>query len=74
LTENIGGTVCQFTLAGTYTVTPDGTGSFQIALTPVSGTCPAKTSQEAAVLFNMGTGAAFIDTGSGVSLGTFTRQ
>lgn len=36
LTENKDGAVCQFTLNGTYTVNPDGTGSITATGTPIT--------------------------------------
>jgi hypothetical protein len=74
LTENIGGTVCQFTLSGTYTMNSDGTGSIQVTSTPITTGCLLKVSPQASVFFNMGTGAVFINTGKGESLGILTKQ
>jgi hypothetical protein len=73
LTENKNGTVCQSVLTGSYTVNPNGTASITVRETP-SGSCSGGTVTEATVLYNMGTGAAFVNTTGAVELGTFTSQ
>ncbi len=74
LTENKDGTTCQFTLNGTYTVNPNGTGTITMTLTPISPNCTASTSNQASVLFDMSNGAAFVNISGGVALGSLTRQ
>jgi hypothetical protein len=74
LTENKHGTVCLFVLSGSYTVNPNGTGAIDLTATPTGAGCTGATRVQSSVLFNMGNGAAFINTGSAVWLGSFTRQ
>jgi len=74
LTENKNGAVCGFVLSGTYTVNSDGTGTINVTQTPTSAGCTGSPVTEASVLFNMGSGAAFVNTTGGVSLGSLTRQ
>lgn len=73
-TENKDGTVCQFSLNGTYTVNPNGTGTITLAVTPLTPGCTANPSKVASVLFQMGNGAAFISINGGAGLGTLTKQ
>ena len=43
-TENFDGTVCKFTVAGTYKLNPDGTGVDDLTATPIEGPCNAPVS------------------------------
>ena len=74
VTENKGGAVCKFTLNGTYTVNPNGTGTISVAVTPITPGCTANPSKEASVLFQMGNGAAFVGITGGTGLGSLNRQ
>jgi len=75
LTENRDGITCQFTLNGTYTVNPNGTGTITMTLTPINPNCTGSTSfNEASVLFDMSNGAAFVNISGGVALGSLTKQ
>ncbi|HEV3109338.1 MAG TPA: hypothetical protein VGY99_02505 [Candidatus Binataceae bacterium] len=74
LTENKHGTICQFALSGTYTVNPNGTGVIDVNSTTSSVGCTGTATAQVSVLFNMGNGAAFINTTTGVSLGSLTKQ
>ena len=74
LTENKHGTVCYFTLSGSYTVNPNGTGAIDLTATPTSTGCTGGTKVQASVLFNMGNGAFFVNTTGAVWLGSFTKQ
>ncbi len=74
LTQNKDGVVCQFTLSGSYTVNPDGTGTITVTDTPSGGGCTASGGSVASVLFNMGSGAAFVNVSGGVDLGSLLKQ
>ena len=74
LTENKHGTICQFVLSGSYTVNPNGTAAIDLTATPTAPGCSAGAAVQASVLFNMGNGAAFINTTTTVWLGSLTRQ
>ncbi len=74
LTENKNGGVCSFTLSGSYTVNPDGTGTISVTEKPISGGCTSAAASVASVLFNMGKGAIAVSTTSGTTLGSFVKQ
>ncbi len=71
-TQNNDGVVCQYTLTGSYTVNPNGTGTIDV--TQASSTeCGTTTAEEISVLFDGGDGVAFLNAG-GVILGSLTKQ
>lgn len=74
LTQNKNGGVCQFTLNGSYTVNPDGTGTITVTETPSGAGCATGGASVASVLFNMGSGAAFVSVTGGVDLGSLLKQ
>jgi hypothetical protein len=61
-------------LTGSYTVNPDGTGTIDVTQTPLATECGTTTAEEISVLFNGGDGAAFLNTGVSVVLGSLTKQ
>ncbi len=74
LTENKNGTVCSYTLSGTFTVNPDGTGTISFTETPISAGCTSVLTGVASVLFNMGNGAFAVGTTGGTTLGRLIKQ
>lgn len=74
VTDNKDGKVCQFTITGTYTVNPDGTGTMALTVTAITPNCTSSSSNEASVLFDMNRGVAFVNTTGGVALGRMTKQ
>jgi hypothetical protein len=50
-TENLNGTICKYTVAGTYKINPDGTGEDALRATPNGGPCnsPVRFVQSIAV-------------------------
>jgi hypothetical protein len=75
LTENKDGAVCEFTLKGTYTVNPDGTGSITANGTPIGTGCTGNTSAQASVLVDAGKGVLTVQiSGRGPVLGILTKQ
>ncbi len=74
LTQNKDGVVCQFTLGGSYTVNPDGTGTITVTETPSGGGCAASGGSVVSVLFNMGKGAVIVGVTGGVDLGSLLKQ
>jgi hypothetical protein len=74
MTENKNGSVCNFTLSGSYTVNPDGTGTITATKTPITAGCTSGAADVASVLFNMGNGALAVSTGGGTTLGSFIKQ
>jgi hypothetical protein len=74
LTENKNGGVCSFTLSGTFTVNPDGTGTISVTETPTSAGCSSAGASVASVLFNMGNGALAVSSTGGATLGSFLKQ
>ncbi len=73
-TENKHGIICHFSLSGTYTVNSDGIAAINLTSTTTDPGCSNGSAVQAAVLFNMGSGAAFINSGANVWLGSFSRQ
>jgi hypothetical protein len=43
-TENLNGSICKYTVAGTYTINSDGTGEDALAATPIAGPCTSPVS------------------------------
>lgn len=43
-TENLNGEICKYTVAGTYTINPDGTGEDALTATPIGGPCDSAVS------------------------------
>jgi hypothetical protein len=74
LTDNSNGTVCRFTLSGSYTENPDSTGYVDAKATPVSGPCLESAPVQTTIRFNLGSGQAWVNTSAGVSSGHLTRQ
>jgi len=74
LTGNSNGTVCGFTLSGSYTQNPDGTGYVTAKAAPASGPCLESAPVPTSMRFNLGSGQASMQTPAGVYSGSLTRQ
>ena len=74
MTENQHGQVCTFTLSGSYTVNPDGTGTIHLNERPVGGTCTEGSMDHSSVLFKTGKRPFVAQTSGGVLFGSLTKQ